>query len=242
MTDPILDLPTAVHECGALPMPVGNPVEPLSDERLAEIQGRVDIASSGPWGTHRDLAAKYSVLARPRSNPHGFEDDGVVTLLADGRSDAESYANASFIANSREDVPALLAEVARLKADLRAERQRVAALKDTTRQLLDDRRTGELLNAVQSLEAERDEVQAETVRLAGLLGERDAEVERLSGRASAAGEYFRRAETAEAEVKRLTRQRSFLVKQIQKKDARSGEADAAVRRFLQGDSGGEGDE
>ncbi|MGW0904929.1 hypothetical protein [Streptomyces sp. NPDC002853] len=37
---------------------------------------------------------------------------------------------------------------------------------------------------------------------------------------------------ARAEVERLKGQRSFLLKQIQKKDARSGDGDAALRRFL----------
>lgn len=46
-----------------------------------------------------------------------------------------------------------------------------------------------------------------------------------------------RAERDEAlaAVERLKGQRSFLLKQIQKKGARSGEADAALRRFLSDD-------
>lgn len=47
------------------------------------------------------------------------------------------------------------------------------------------------------------EAQAETVRLAGLLGGRDAELERLRGQAAAAGEYYRTTQLQEKEIERL---------------------------------------
>ena len=83
---------------------------------LDEITARAKAATPGPWGTHRDLAAVYTVQARPRTTLDGMENDGNIATLPLDRTDTENYANASFIAHAREDVEALLAEVHRLRA------------------------------------------------------------------------------------------------------------------------------
>ena len=89
---------------------------------LDAIQARANAATPGPWGSHRDLNAVYTVQARPRTTRDGMENDGAIATLAAGRTDAESYANARFIAAAREDVDALVAEVRRLRAVLDAEK------------------------------------------------------------------------------------------------------------------------
>lgn len=85
MTEPITELSAAVAAVGALPMPVGNQPQPMSDEQLAEIDNRA---------------------------AHLYED---VRLPAE----------ADIVVG--EDVPALLAEVERLKAELDGERENYAA-------------------------------------------------------------------------------------------------------------------
>lgn len=51
--------------------------------------------------------------------------------------------------------------------------------------------------------ARAEQAEAEVLRLSGLLGRRDAELERLRGKASATGEYYARAKRAEAAVQRV---------------------------------------
>lgn len=84
--------------------------------RLAEIRARDVAATKGPWGSHRDLDGVYTIQARPRSDAYGMTSDGDIATLASGRTDAEGYANASFIAHARKDVPFLLDRVAELEA------------------------------------------------------------------------------------------------------------------------------
>ena len=79
--------------------------EPLTQERLDAIQARVDGATNGPWGCYGDGA--HEVFD---AGEYGDGDRGeVVAAVIDRLSDAV------FIANAREDIPALLAEVQRLR-------------------------------------------------------------------------------------------------------------------------------
>ena len=78
--------------------------EPMTQERLDEIQEREAKATEGPWGVDGpaqcgpgDSLAVYHV-----------EDGGTVAYVQPSWDDAE------FIAHAREDIPALLAEVERL--------------------------------------------------------------------------------------------------------------------------------
>lgn len=88
---------------------------PLTDQQLDQIAARLQAATPGPWGSHRDLNGTYTIQARPQSTRHGFDTDGDIATLAAGRTDAESYANARFIAHAPQDVETLLAEVHRLR-------------------------------------------------------------------------------------------------------------------------------
>ncbi len=90
----------------------------LTDQQLDQIAARAQAATPGLWGSYRDLDGVYTIQARPRISRHGQETDGDIATLAAGRSESESYANARFIAHAREDVPALLAEVRRLRAEV----------------------------------------------------------------------------------------------------------------------------
>ncbi|MFE1205681.1 hypothetical protein ACFW5V_28755 [Streptomyces sp. NPDC058762] len=102
--------------------------QPLTEQQLAAIQARADAATPGPWGTYRGLNARYTVQARPRTTRNGMENDGDIATLPTDRTDADSYANARFLAHAREDVPALLAEIQRLTTERDAFADRVAEL------------------------------------------------------------------------------------------------------------------
>jgi hypothetical protein len=81
---------------------------PLSEQQLAEIAARAGAATPGPWCTD-----DWEIY-RGSEPGAGAEWIGE-TCRAVGRS-VEDCANAAFIAAARTDVPALLAEVARLRA------------------------------------------------------------------------------------------------------------------------------
>lgn len=79
--------------------------EPMTQEQLDAIQARVDGATNGPWGCYGDGA--HEVFD---AGEYGDGDRGeVVAAVIDRLSDAV------FIAHAREDIPALLAEVQRLR-------------------------------------------------------------------------------------------------------------------------------
>ncbi|MGY1579204.1 hypothetical protein [Streptomyces sp. MN13] len=107
----------AVAALGALPMPVGDQPQPLTDARLAEITARVEAATPGPWRTdgweiYQGGEGEAPDLMKWIGETCRVDDyDG-------SRNDAD------FIAHAREDVPALLAEVQRLKAELAGARER----------------------------------------------------------------------------------------------------------------------
>jgi hypothetical protein len=80
----------------------------LRDEELAAIKKRVEAATPGPWAA----TGEYFCLAAPDATHvvcfgHDYDDYGDV-----------KGPDAEFIAHARTDVPALLAEVERLRAEL----------------------------------------------------------------------------------------------------------------------------
>jgi len=87
----------------------------VTPERLKEIEGRARAATAGPWGVEQDDLMWQL-----------FGGDGMMALqLAkcpkSGTPYAEYWPNeadSSFIAHARTDVPALVAEVERLRAIL----------------------------------------------------------------------------------------------------------------------------
>lgn len=80
--------------------------EPMTQERLDAIQARVDGATGGPWGCYGDGAHEVFDAGEYSDGDRGE----VVAAVIDKLSDAV------FIAEAREDIPALLAEVKRLRA------------------------------------------------------------------------------------------------------------------------------
>jgi len=100
--------------------------QPLTTQQLDDIASRVNAVTPGLWGTHRDLTAAYTVQARPRLTRNGTDHEGDIATLTPGRTDAESYANARFIAHAPEDVRVLLAEIRRLRARIWEELERPA--------------------------------------------------------------------------------------------------------------------
>jgi len=79
--------------------------EPMTQEQLDAIQARVDGATGGPWGCYGDGAHEVFDAGEYSDGDRGE----VVAAVIDKLSDAV------FIAEAREDIPALLAEVQRLR-------------------------------------------------------------------------------------------------------------------------------
>lgn len=95
----------------------------MSAERLAEIQARADAATAGPWrecGRDRGGCVCGLVWSIP--------GDGVVASTASDpdtpRSDEQVNADARFVAHAKDDIPWLLAEVARLQGAMPTDEQR----------------------------------------------------------------------------------------------------------------------
>lgn len=91
----------------------------MTDKDLQAIRARVEAASPGPWTVAEDIEAGGCVLDATGRN--------ICTAGLDGgapgpRRDEDQ----TFIATARTDVPALLAEVERLKAALQTARGALA--------------------------------------------------------------------------------------------------------------------
>ena len=89
--------------------------EPISDERLVEIRARVESASPGPWKV--DMG---SFVMMPAEEPEDIYDFYTVAHAEMGPGDAE------FIANARQDVPALVDEVITLREQCKQLRHHLA--------------------------------------------------------------------------------------------------------------------
>lgn len=99
--------------------------EPLTEERIAEIRGREKAATQGPWG---------NMLALVISG----EKDIAVAQYSRGVTRDEQRANAAFIAYAREDIPALLDEVERLRAENERQKEVISFLGDAAKGLVCD--------------------------------------------------------------------------------------------------------
>lgn len=91
----------------------------LSDERLAEIEARVDAATPGPWQSvyeyPYDSAAAGRIRAFRSSSP-----DVLMTVherYVGHQTSDQHEATATFVAHAREDIPDLLTEVRRLRRE-----------------------------------------------------------------------------------------------------------------------------
>ena len=88
--------------------------EPMTQERLDAIRGRVDAAERGPWEVENGGDNETSTFIE------GPEGSVLVRNWRGSGYLSEEYVwvekpNAEFIAHAREDIPALLAEVQRLR-------------------------------------------------------------------------------------------------------------------------------
>lgn len=87
--------------------------EPLTEERIAEIRGREKAATQGPWWAHKSFEVIYGQNS-------GCDSLIVCALESENfmySKELDMRANATFIAHAREDIPALLDEVERLRAE-----------------------------------------------------------------------------------------------------------------------------
>lgn len=75
----------------------------MTQEQLNEIKARVQMARPGPWVFREGTSVKGSIVG------NGWHVD----LIGDNY---EAWASVDFIAHSRTDIPALIAEVERLRA------------------------------------------------------------------------------------------------------------------------------
>ena len=101
--------------------------KPMTEERLAEIRGREKAATQGPW-VFEEPDGKVLLGYTPkevRVCESGCLGSIASRFVCDMHSDwrytykdkDEPLANAAFIAHAREDIPALLDEVERLRAE-----------------------------------------------------------------------------------------------------------------------------
>ena len=88
----------------------------MEKQRLDEMRARVDVATPGPWWW---MNAKACLISKQTSvlQPVNHEEYGI-DILGGERDKA-------FIAHSREDIPALLAEVERLQGELEAAKEAI---------------------------------------------------------------------------------------------------------------------
>ena len=103
---------------------------PPTGQQLDEIQARANAATRGPWGfydgdNYAEVAADMQVTSPGSCNyrervarleDEDYWDDQAHDGDDEERAPEQMAANAAFIAHAREDVPALLAEVRRLRA------------------------------------------------------------------------------------------------------------------------------
>ena len=75
----------------------------LTDERLNDIKKRCEYATPGPW--------KSYVEAREKISGSSFIQTGGVDIYLTGATTEDQ----DFIANARQDIPDLLAEIERLR-------------------------------------------------------------------------------------------------------------------------------
>lgn len=128
----------------------------MTDEELAAVKARAEKATSGPWES-------YSVPGRNRSAA-GYAAVEVAETEVQVTRDVGGWFDADFIAHARTDVPALVAEVARLQGE---EDHIQDALGETQRLM------GELNDAL--IHKLRD-AEAEVARLQGIIDQARAAV------------------------------------------------------------------
>lgn len=139
----------------------------LSEQQLAGIAAREAAATPGPWGVYDDGTARLDIVAGLEETGAGYtgrreiaqtvespmDNDPSHVSWGEDEDDAQCRADGVFIAHAREDVPALLAEVARLRANYAEAVATVARLEQKRAEL--ERIANAERERVAELEAER---------------------------------------------------------------------------------------
>lgn len=86
----------------------------MDEAKLSEIEARASSATPGPWLMEHDVW--HPVIRQSQFDGFG----PIVCREANGDSGLRWHPNADFISHAREDVPALVAEVRRLREALEA--------------------------------------------------------------------------------------------------------------------------
>lgn len=115
-----------MEPAGALPMPVPVGPEPLTVERLTEIEARANAATSGPWCTDAWEIYQGTEYVPGISFWVGETCRGTADLEQD-------RADAAFVAAARSDVPELVAEVRRQAAEVASLNDSLTAAADRMR-------------------------------------------------------------------------------------------------------------
>jgi hypothetical protein len=87
---------------------------------IDSIEARALVAAEGPWMVDRQHP---EIVLKP-DKPGDDWDGTIIATLPRDDFDLPDFANAAFIAHAREDVPALVAEVRRLRAALEEAQRR----------------------------------------------------------------------------------------------------------------------
>jgi hypothetical protein len=91
----------------------------VTEQELNEIESRANAATPGPW--HLNSAdGGYTVCTGPEDDTEGPHE--CIASIFDSADDSD-FKNAVFCAHAREDVPALIDEVRRLRAEAEKNRR-----------------------------------------------------------------------------------------------------------------------
>jgi hypothetical protein len=102
--------------------------KPLTEQQLDDIETRADAATPGPWELYDGYGPHFYAYLR------GSHLQGIGTLnFGDGEA---ADADRAFVLQAREDVPALLAEVRRLRVERDAFRDQRNRVFETNQRLI----------------------------------------------------------------------------------------------------------
>jgi hypothetical protein len=91
----------------------------MDENRLAEIEARVNAAAPMPWSARHEGGGSYLTYDATPNPPYNRSGTYYIVKRS-GFAKGVQSATADFIAHARQDVPALLAEVRRLREILGA--------------------------------------------------------------------------------------------------------------------------
>lgn len=113
--------------------------EPMTEERLAEIRGREKVATQGTWRAKCEiLEADECGNATATMTYVSTNEKGICILYGRGHDDTNAQEDAAFIAHAREDIPALLDEVERLRAENALQKEVICFFGDVAKGLVDE--------------------------------------------------------------------------------------------------------